>query len=81
MLIRLHLLVPNRYRFITDAIDTANIVDIVEDLDGPSRVSANGTNHHGAFRVQDDNILMEFRDKVRSVGLHITEKIDRNYFY
>jgi glyoxalase family protein len=34
-----------------------------------------------AFRVKDDNILMEFREKVRSAGLNITEKIDRNYFY
>ena len=25
--------------------------------------------------------MMEFREKVRSAGLNITEKIDRNYFY
>jgi glyoxalase family protein len=34
-----------------------------------------------AFRVSDDHILMEFREKVLQAGLRITEKIDRNYFY
>lgn len=71
----------NRYRFVTDAIGTANIVDLVEAPDGQRGINAAGTNHHVAFRVKDDNILMEFREKVRSAGLNITEKIDRNYFY
>jgi glyoxalase family protein len=71
----------NRYRYRTDAIDTANIVDIMEDPNGVSGINAGGTNHHVAFRVKDDNILMEFREKVIKAGLHITEKIDRNYFY
>jgi len=71
----------NRHRFVTDALSTANIVDIVEEPNGQRGVNAGGTNHHVAFRVQDDNILMEFRDKVRKAGLNITEKIDRNYFY
>ncbi|MGE5519282.1 MAG: ring-cleaving dioxygenase [Candidatus Dadabacteria bacterium] len=71
----------NRYRFITGAIDTANIVDVVEDEKGQNGINAGGTNHHVAFRVKDDNILMDYREKVLSAGLHITEKIDRNYFY
>jgi glyoxalase family protein len=71
----------NRYRFITDAIDTANIIDIVEEPNGQPGINAGGTNHHVAFRVKDDNILMEFREKVKSAGLNITDKIDRNYFY
>jgi glyoxalase family protein len=71
----------NRYRFFTDAIGTANIVDIIEDPNGQRGINAGGTNHHVAFRVKDDNILMNFREKVLSAGLHITEKIDRNYFY
>jgi glyoxalase family protein len=71
----------SRYRLITDAIDTANVVDIVEEPNGQRGINAGGTNHHVAFRVKDDNILMEFREKVRSAGLNITEKIDRNYFY
>jgi glyoxalase family protein len=71
----------NRYRFITDAIDTANVVDIVEEPNSQRGINAGGTNHHVAFRVKDDNILMEFREKISSSGLRITEKIDRNYFY
>ena len=71
----------NRYRFITDANTTANIVDIVEEPNGSYGHNAGGTNHHVAFRAKDDNIMMEFREKVKSAGLNITEKIDRNYFY
>jgi len=71
----------NRYRFVTDAIGTANVVDLVEEPNGQRGINAGGTNHHVAFRVKDDNILMEFREEVKNAGLNITEKIDRNYFY
>jgi glyoxalase family protein len=71
----------NRYRFITDAIDNASIVDIIEAPGLALGRSAAGTNHHVAFRVKDDNILMEFREKIASKGLGITPKIDRDYFF
>ena len=71
----------NRLRFITDANATANIVDVVEEPDGNYGHNAGGTNHHVAFRVKDDGMMMEFREKVKNAGLNITEKIDRNYFY
>jgi len=71
----------NRFRFRTDAIETANIVDLAEEPNGQRGINAGGTNHHVAFRVKDDDLLMEFREKVKTAGLHITEKIDRNYFY
>lgn len=71
----------NRHRFATDAVGAANIVDILEDPDGRHGINAGGTNHHVAFRVKNDDILMEFREKVVEAGLNITEKIDRNYFY
>jgi glyoxalase family protein len=71
----------NRFRFATDAISTANVVDLVEEPGGQRGINAGGTNHHVAFRVKNDNILMDVREKVRSAGLNITEKIDRNYFY
>lgn len=71
----------NRHRFVTDAVDNANIIDIVEVAgEIPGHVAA-GSVHHVAFRVKDDNVLLKFRDKVRAAGLQITEKIDRNYFY
>lgn len=71
----------NRFRFKTDVIETANIVDIVEVPDGLRGINAGGTNHHVAFRVKDDTTLMEFREKIARSGFNITGKIDRNYFY
>ncbi|PUV25738.1 ring-cleaving dioxygenase [Sphingobacterium athyrii] len=70
-----------RYRLTTDSIATANIVDIVADRNLPFGRNAAGTNHHVAFRVKDDNILMEYREKVLAAGLDITPKINRDYFF
>lgn len=70
-----------RYRLATDAIETANLIDIIENDKLAAGKNAAGTNHHIAFRVENDNILMEFREKVMSAGLNITPKIDRDYFY
>ncbi len=71
----------NLYRFQTDAIENASIVDILELPNGQKGYNAAGTNHHVAFRVRNDDILMEFREKVLSKGLSITPKIDRDYFF
>lgn len=71
----------NRYRFITDAIENASVVDIIEAPNLAPGKGAAGTNHHVAFRVKDDNILMDFREKIVSKGLSITPKIDRDYFF
>lgn len=71
----------NRYRFITNAIGTASVVDIIEAPQLEPGRNAAGTNHHVAFRVKDDNILMEFREKIAGKGFSITPKIDRDYFY
>lgn len=70
-----------RYRLATDAIDTANLVDIIENDKIPAGRNAAGTNHHIAFRVKDDNVLLEYREKALSAGLSITPKINRDYFY
>jgi glyoxalase family protein len=71
----------NRYRYVTDAVDGASIVDLLEMPDGKSGYNAGGTNHHIAFRVADDNILMQYREKIFERGLSITPKINRDYFY
>jgi len=71
----------NRYRFATDAIDNASIVDIIEAPGLARGMGAAGTNHHVAFRVKDDTILMDYREKILSKGLNITPKIDRDYFF
>lgn len=71
----------NRYRYTTDAVDQAATVDIVELADEKRGHVANGTVHHVAFRVPNDEILMEFREKVAAAGYNITPQIDRNYFH
>ena len=71
----------NRYRFITDTVATASIVDLLEIPDGKSGKNAAGTNHHVAFRVKDENAQMEIREKILSKNLQITQKIDRDYFF
>jgi glyoxalase family protein len=71
----------NRYRFVTDAVDSAAIVDLVEI---PAEIAghvAGGSVHHVAFRVENEEVLMQYREKIVNLGLNITEKIDRNYFY
>jgi glyoxalase family protein len=71
----------NRYRYVTDAVDQAAVIDLVH-LPGEKRGHvAGGTIHHVAFRVKDESVLMQYREKVARRGLEITDKIDRNYFY
>lgn len=71
----------NRYRFITDTVDTAAYVDLLELPNGQRGRNAAGTNHHVAFRVKDEQVQMEMREKILSKQLQITGKIDRDYFF
>ncbi|MGV3503229.1 MAG: ring-cleaving dioxygenase [Adhaeribacter sp.] len=71
----------NRYRFLTGAVEAANVIDLVELPNEARGLGGAGTNHHIAFRVKDEAVLMAFHDKVAGMGLNITNKIDRNYFY
>ncbi|MDN3588651.1 ring-cleaving dioxygenase [Pedobacter aquatilis] len=71
----------NLYRFRTNSVGTAAIVDVlVSKAELPGHVSM-GSVHHVAFRVENEDVLMHFRDIIVGLGLRITEKIDRNYFY
>jgi glyoxalase family protein len=71
----------NRFRYVTSAIPTASVVDLVEDAQGVRGLSGAGTNHHVAFRVTNEAVQMEFREKILKKGLHITPKINRDYFF
>jgi glyoxalase family protein len=71
----------DRYRYRTDAIPTASIVDLVAAPAMSRGLSGGGTNHHVAFRVADEEVQMAFREKILSRGLHITPKINRDYFF
>src|SRR5664279_335107 len=71
----------NRYRFVTEAVKTAAIIDLVE-VPGEHRGNvAGGTVHHVAFRVEDDATEKIYREKLLSAGLNPTTVIDRNYFH
>lgn len=71
----------NRYRYATDTVANAAIVDLVELPQEHRGHVANGSVHHVAFRVKDDASLMYFRDKIEQYGLSITPQIDRQYFH
>lgn len=71
----------NRFRFITDTVSNAAIVDLLETPEEKYGHVAGGTNHHVAFRVQDDTLLMEYREKIAGKGFNITPKINRDYFF
>lgn len=72
----------NRYRYVTNAIEGAATVDLLQVPARIRAVNAGGTVHHVAFRVKNEDILMHFRERVlRHGGLNITPKIDRSYFF
>lgn len=71
----------NRYRFATDAVDSAAIIDLVETPGENRGQVAGGSVHHVAFRVKDDATEMKFRELIVNKGFQITPQIDRNYFH
>lgn len=71
----------NRYRFATDAVPTANFIDLVEAPGEARSVTAGGSVHHIAFRVADDAAELHFRQKLLEKGLQPTPQIDRDYFH
>ena len=71
----------NLYRYQTDAVENAAIIDLLEMPLAPRGINAGGTNHHIAFRVKDEDTLMAFREKIVAKGHGITEKINRDYFF
>ncbi len=71
----------NRYRYVTDEVDTANYIDLLEIPGGKRGYNAGGTNHHVAFRVTDEESQMVLRERIVEKNFGITSKIDRDYFY
>jgi len=71
----------NLYRYQTNVVENAAIVDLLEIPEAQRGINAGGTNHHIAFRIKDEDDLMAIREKIVARGLHITEKINRDYFF
>src|SRR5665213_3012882 len=82
--LKLELVVPaevdKREPWVTREVN-ASVIDIIEAPNLARGLGAAGTNHHVAFRVKDETVLMNYREKIESKGLHITPKIDREYFF
>lgn len=71
----------NTYRYETESVGTAALVDLLEEPGAQRGLNAGGTNHHVAFRVENEEALMAVREKILARGLQITEKINRDYFF
>ena len=71
----------NRFRYRSKNVETANIVDLIEEPTAIRSGNGGGIVHHVAFRVKTEKALMEFREKILERGLNITPKKDRNYFF
>ena len=71
----------NITRYQTSTVENAALVDLLESPGAQRGLNAGGTNHHVAFRVENEEVLMAMREKIIARGLHITEKINRDYFF
>ncbi|WP_375434982.1 ring-cleaving dioxygenase [uncultured Hymenobacter sp.] len=71
----------NRYRFATDTVEGAALVELVEVPAEPRGHVAAGSVHHVAFRVKDDAAHLYFRQKIAAKGFNVTQQIDRDYFH
>lgn len=71
----------NKYRFTTNTVENASIIDIIEAPLVATAKLGGGTNHHVAFRVKDENSLMDCRSLIAARQIEITDKINRDYFY
>jgi glyoxalase family protein len=70
----------NRFRFETDAVGSASVVDLVCLPHEREGLVAGGSVHHVAFRVENDGIQLRFREELARQGFNVTPQIDRNYF-
>jgi glyoxalase family protein len=71
----------SRSRYVTDTVQGAAYIDLVEVPDEARNVTAGGSIHHIAFRVKVDEAELFIRRKLVEKGLQPTLQIDRNYFH
>ncbi|WP_420641729.1 ring-cleaving dioxygenase [Candidatus Leptofilum sp.] len=71
----------NRFRYQADANDMGIIVDILHRPGQPSGQFGAGSIHHIAFRTVDDAEQLEYLQKLRQAGQHVTPVQDRQYFH
>jgi glyoxalase family protein len=71
----------NRSRYVTDTVQGAAYIDLVEVPGEARSITAGGSVHHIAFRVKDDEAELYIRKKLIDKGLSPTPQIDRDYFH
>jgi glyoxalase family protein len=69
-----------RLRFRAPGDAMGRVVDLLPPAQhSPSRLGT-GTIHHVAFRARDDEEQAAWREAVASLGYHVTQALDRQYF-
>jgi glyoxalase family protein len=69
-----------RTRFEAGDGGPGNTVDVADGTGFPQGTMGVGTVHHVAFRVPDEEIQLELRERVAALGYNVTPVLDRNYF-
>jgi glyoxalase family protein len=69
-----------RTRFEAGEGGPGNTVDVANGTGFPRGTMGVGTVHHVAFRVPDEEMQLELREKVAALGYSVTPILDRNYF-
>jgi glyoxalase family protein len=70
----------HRYRYSTETNELGQIVDIVYRPNAYSARFGSGSIHHIAFRATSDEQQLAFREALKTIGMQVTEVIDRQYF-
>ncbi|HVS66430.1 MAG TPA: ring-cleaving dioxygenase [Thermoanaerobaculia bacterium] len=68
-------------RFVVEGGGSSRIVEVREDPDARRGAWGAGTVHHVAFRVADDEELLEVRERAQRAGADPTSVIDRFWFH
>ena len=69
-----------RTRFEAGEGGPGNTVDVANGAGFPRGTMGVGTVHHVAFRVPDEEMQLELRERVAALGYNVTPILDRNYF-
>jgi glyoxalase family protein len=70
----------DRYRFRVPGNAPGKVVDLVHKPNTAAGIFGASSVHHIAFRASSDEQQQQIQQKVRQMGIHATQVIDRHYF-
>jgi glyoxalase family protein len=70
----------DRIRLTAAGTPLGHRIDLIRDPDRAQPRSGKGTIHHIAFRARDEAHQLECRERMLSLGLNVTDVLDRSYF-